>query len=127
MLTAPVAEIRLRRPQVVPVGLGLHPNPFDVDEVAFESEQPLDHPFGLLVTAFTEVLVTDDPVGVDEVERRPVVVGERAPDGVLVVEGNWVVDLSHGRGLPHTGEVVLERELRRVDADDDQPVVAVGT
>jgi hypothetical protein len=72
------------------------------------------------------VLVADDALAVDEVERRPVVVGEGVPDRVVVVLGDGVVDPALLVGLAHEVDVVLEGELGRVDADDDQPVVAVG-
>ena len=51
---------------------------------------------------------------------------EGAPDLVVVVDRDRVVDPSLLRRLPHAVDLVLERELRRVDADDDQPVVPVG-
>jgi hypothetical protein len=54
------------------------------------------------------------------------VVGEGAPDLAVGVDSDRVVDLPLPRGAPHAVDVVLEGELRRVDADDDQPVVAVG-
>ena len=111
---------------MVPVGLGLHAEPFDGDELALDAEQLLDHALRLLVAPFAEVVVADDAVRVDEVERRPVVVGEGAPDLVVVVDRDRVVDLSLLRRLPDAVDLVLERELRRVDSDDDQPVVPVG-
>ena len=81
---------------------------------------------GLLVAPLAEVLVADDAVRVDEVERRPVVVGEGGPDLVVVVGRDGVVDVPHLDRLPDEIDVVLEPELRRVNSDDDQPVVAVG-
>jgi len=110
---------------VVPVGLGLHAGPFDGEELALNAEETLDDALRLLVASFAEVVVPDDAVGVDEVERRPVVVGEGAPDRVVVVLRDRVVDVPHLHRLPHEVEVMLERELRRVDPDDDQPVVSV--
>ena len=80
---------------------------------------------GLLVAPLAEVLVADDAVRVNEIERRPVVVREGAPDRVVVVGRDGVVDVPHPHRPPHPVDVVLERELRRVDSDDDQPVVAV--
>jgi hypothetical protein len=77
---------------VVPVGRRLHTDPFDGDELALDAEQPLDHALGLLVAAFAELLVADDALLVDEVERRPTVIGESAPDGVVVVDRDRVVD-----------------------------------
>src|SRR5436190_8160923 len=108
-----------------PVGLRLHAEPFDGHELALDAEQPLDEALRLLVTPFAQVLVADDAVRVDEVERRPSIVVESAPDVVVVVERDRVVDRSLLRGLPHALDLVLERELRRVDADHDQPVVSV--
>ena len=102
------------------------PEPFDGDELALDAEQPLDHALRLLVAAFAEVVVADDSLGIDEVQRGPVVVVECAPDRIVVVDCDRVVDLSLGRRLPHAIDLVLERELRRVDADHDQPVVSVG-
>jgi len=40
----------------------------------------------LLVASFADVVVADDAVGVDEVQRRPVVVVEGAPNCVVVVD-----------------------------------------
>src|SRR5262249_47033996 len=84
MLAARVAEVRLGRAEVLPVGLRLGPDSHDVDELALDAEQLLDRSLRLLVAAFTEVVVADDAFAVDEVERRPVMVVERAPDLVLV-------------------------------------------
>ena len=80
----------------------------------------------MLVASLAEVLVADEAAAVDEVQRRPVVVVEGAPDGVFVVDRDRVVDPSLGGRLPHAVELVLEGELRGVDADDDQPVGSVG-
>ena len=79
-----------------------------------------------LVATFAEVVVGDDAARVDEAQRRPIVVGEGVPDHVVVVERGRVVDRSFLRCAPHAVDLVLERELGRVDSDDDQPVVAVG-
>ena len=125
-LAAPVAEICLGRLEVVPVGCRLDAEPFDGDEFALHAEQPLDDALGLLVASFAELLVADDALLVDEVQRRPVVVVERAPDRVVVVDRDRVVDLSLLDRRPDAVDLVLEGELRRVDPDDDEPVVAVG-
>jgi hypothetical protein len=50
-------------------------------------------------------------------------IGERAPDLVVVVDGDRVVDRSLLDRAPHAVDVMLEGELRRMNADDDQPVV----
>jgi hypothetical protein len=111
---------------VVPVGLRLNADPFDGEELALDAEQPLDDALRLRVASFSEVLVADEAVRVDEVERRPVVVVEGAPHRVIVVDRHRIVDLALPRRLPHAIDLVLERELRRVDSDHDQPVVSVA-
>ncbi len=93
--------------------------------IALDAEQTLDDALGLLVAPLAEVTVADDPLPVDEVQRRPVVVVERIPDRVVVVERDWVVDLSLAGRLSHAIDLVLEGELRRVCAKDDQPVVSI--
>ena len=90
---ARVAEIRLGSAQIVPVRLRLHTEPFDGGELALDVEQTLDEALRLLVAPLAEVLVADDAVRIDEVERRPVVVGERGPDRVVVVGRDGVVDV----------------------------------
>jgi hypothetical protein len=51
---------------------------------------------------------------------------EVVPYRVVVVEGDRVVDPSGSDRLIDQLDLVLEGELRRVDADNDEPVVAVG-
>ena len=111
---------------MIPVGRRLDANPFNADEVALDSEQLLDHALRLLVAALAELLIANDALLVDEVERRPVVVIERAPDLIVVVDRDRVVDSSRFDRRPDALDLVLEGELRRVDADHDQPVGAVG-
>jgi hypothetical protein len=85
---------------VVPVGLRLHAESFDGHEFPVDAEQALDDALGFLVASFAEVVVADESVRVEEVQRRLVVVGEGAPDLVVVVDGNRVVDRSLLRRLP---------------------------
>jgi hypothetical protein len=80
----------------------------------------------LLVAPLAEVLVADDAVRVDEVERRPVAVVEGAPHRVVVVDDDRVIDRSLLGRPPHAVDVVLERELRCVDSEHDQAVIPVG-
>ncbi len=70
-------------------------------------------------------MVADLALGVDEVQRRPVVVVEGAPDCVVVVDRDRVVDPQVLDGSADVVEVVLEVELGGVDADHDQAVVPV--
>src|SRR6516164_1789387 len=110
MLRAPVAQICLRRAQMVPVGFRLHPEPFDGSELAVNAEQPLDDTLRLLVASLAEMVIADDPVRVEEVERGPVVVVEGRPDRVLTVDRDRVVDRSLHHRVLYAVDLALERE-----------------
>ncbi|MCY1401498.1 hypothetical protein D9M71_166180 [compost metagenome] len=69
--------------------------------------------------------MADASVGVDEVVRRPVLVVEGAPDRVVVVDGDRIVDAELAHRLGHIAYIALEGEFRRVHADHHQPLVAV--
>src|SRR5262245_33491653 len=124
-LAASVANVGLRRAQVGPVGCGFDAHALDGDRLSIDAEKLLDQALRFLVAPFTEILVADDAFPVDEIQRRPVVVVEGAPDAVVVVDRDRISDASRLHCLPDAVDLVLERELRCVDADDDQPVVAV--
>ena len=51
---------------------------------------------------------------------------EGAPDRVVVVDRDRVVDPAHLNRLAYGVNFVLEPELRRVDADHDQAIFPVG-
>jgi hypothetical protein len=85
----------------------------------------LDDPLGPVVVTLAEAVVANLPLGVDEVQRRPVVVGEGAPDRVVVVDRDRVVDPQVFDLSADVVEVVLEVELGRVDANHHQPVILV--
>ena len=64
--------------------------------------------YGLLVFAFTKLMMTNAPARIDEVQRRPILVLEGAPDGVVVVDSNRVVDPHLARRSTHVLDVVFE-------------------
>jgi hypothetical protein len=104
----------------------------DRDELVIDAlasglaQQVLDHPLAFVVLALAEVVVPDPALRVCEVDGRPVPVGEGAPHPVVAVERDRVLD-SHGlRGLADVLDLALERELGRMDADDDEPEVVVS-
>ena len=72
------------------------------------------------------MMVADDAVRFDAVERRPMVIVESGPDRVEVVHCDRVVDSSLRRRQSRAIEPVLEGELRRVDSNDGQPLIAIG-
>ena len=94
-----VAQVRLRRLEVRPSRPAPRrrrgrPRPDPSAEVAApasSSSRWMTRSHSL-VRALAEVVVADAPLGVGEVQRRPVVVAERAPDRVVVVDRDRVVD-----------------------------------
>ena len=124
-LAAGVADVGLRGAQRVPVGGLGEAAGVDADGLLVDAQQLLDRSLGLLVGALAEVVEADAPVAIDEVDGRPVVVVERPPDREVVVDDDRVADAQLARRAAHVVEVVLEPELRRVRADDDEPALAV--
>jgi hypothetical protein len=86
---------------VIPVRLGLHADAGYRSELALDSEQPLDQALRFLIAALAEVLVSDSSVRVDEVQRRPVMIVESAPDRVSIVDRDRIVDRSLVRCPTH--------------------------
>ena len=65
-------------------------------------------------------VMPDPSFGIDEVERRPVVIPERLPDRVVVVDRDRICPRV-SRSASDVLEVVLERELGCVHADETSP------
>src|SRR5262249_39177275 len=90
VLGAVVAGVVLRRPQGGPIGRNLWADGVNGNQVSADlyrpglSQQLLDDHFRLLVLAFAEVMMPDTALSVSEVQGWPVVIPERAPDGVVV-------------------------------------------
>jgi hypothetical protein len=89
-------------------------------------KERLDDLLRPFVVAFTESVVPDPSVDVDEVQGRPVAVRERVPDRVVVVDRDWPRDAHLPECYPDVLEVVLERELGRVHPDHHESVVPVS-
>ena len=88
-------------------------------------EKLLNHPLGLVVFAFAEVVIANASLAVDEVVRRPVFVVESLPDFVVAVDGDGISDLQIANRFFHVGAVFFEREFRSMHADDDQAGIFV--
>jgi hypothetical protein len=109
-------------------GGGLDAGRFDVHGRAggAGAQQLLDRGLRFGVGALAEVAVAHAPVAVEDVQRRPVVVVERPPDRVVVVQDDRVDDAHRDQRAADALDLGLERELGRVRADDDQAVLAVA-
>src|SRR5262249_24179524 len=88
-------------------------------------EQRLQDLFRLFVFTLAELLVADFALRVDEVERRPVLIPERAPDPVLAVDGDRIADAHRLYGVAYRVDFAFERKLRRVHAEHYQALVLV--
>src|SRR5262249_31313641 len=78
-----------------------------------------------LVVPFAELMVAYPSLRVDEVEGWPVLVLEGAPDGVIAVDRDRIADPHVPDRAADVVDVLLERELGSMDADDGQPPVLV--
>jgi len=70
-------------------------------------------------------MVADPPLGVDEVEGRPVPVAKGIPDHVVVVDHDRIIDPKVRDGSADVVLVAFDVELGRVDAEYHQPVALV--
>ena len=120
-----MAHVGLRRPQRTPVGGLGEAAGVDPDELLVHAQELLDGPLGLLVGLLAEVMEPHAPVAVEEIDGRPVVVVERPPDREVVVDHHRVADVELAGRAAHVLEVVLEAELGRVRADENEAAVAI--
>src|SRR5262249_55933898 len=67
-----------------------------------------------LVVTLAEAMVPNATLRVDEVKSGPVMVGEGAPDLIVVIDRDRPIDAHCPGGTLHVVEFVLKRELRRV-------------
>ena len=73
-----------------------------------------------------EAIVPNATLGVDEVKSGPVMVGEGAPDLIVVIDRDRPIDAHRPGGTLHVVEVVLKYELRRVHTDHHESLVLVS-
>src|SRR2546430_4910584 len=89
------------------------------------SQQRLNDHFGLVVSALAEFVMSNATLRIDEVKCRPVCIVESAPDRVVAVDRNWIIDAHLFRGTPNVVDVLFKRELRRVHTDHDESLIFV--
>lgn len=86
-------------------------------------QQSADHLFGVVVTAFTDVPVTDTSLSVDQVHGRPGPVVPGVPVGISVIHRDRISDTMLKYVAAQGIGIAFEGEFRRVDADHRQPLV----
>ena len=89
-------------------------------------EQGPNGPFGLGVVTLAEVRVADVALRVDEVVRRPVLVAPCVPGRQVVVLDDRVGQVVLPDRILDVRRVLLEGELRRVNADDGEAISPVA-
>src|SRR5579884_227163 len=125
------ADIGFRRPEAPPIGGSFSPLSIDRDQFVIEatdsgfSQQVLNNLFRLFVGTLAVVMIAKMPLGIDEIEGRPIVVRESVPDRIVVIDRDGIRDPHVLSGPAHVLEVVLKGELRRVDADHHHAVLLV--
>jgi hypothetical protein len=85
----------------------------------------LDDDLRVLVVALAESVVANPSVRVGEVEGGPVPVGERAPDRVVAVYRDRILDPHLARCPANVFDTPLDFELRGVYAEHDKPIASV--
>src|SRR5215213_5927405 len=126
-----IADIVLRGPQVVPIGGSFSTTSIDRNQfmsAAVDSglgQQLLNSHLRLFVFALAEMMMSNMPLRIDEIEGRPIPVVEGTPYRIIVIDRDWIIDPHVLRGSANVIDVSLECKLRRVHADDHQSLILV--
>src|SRR5215211_6137962 len=128
---APIAQVSLGRSQIAPIrrnlkalGLDGHERRIEAFLARFVQQLLKDHlRHGVLTLA--EVVVADLSLLIGDVERRPEVIVERLPEGVVAIERNRVIHPHLFGGRYHVVDVALEAELGRMNPDHAQALIVV--
>ena len=97
VLGARIADIIFGRLQAVPIGGSFDTTGIDRNQLVIDAadsglgQQLLKNPLRLLVVALAEVMMANLPLRIDEIERRPIVVVERLPERVVVINCDWML------------------------------------
>ena len=91
MLRLLITQIVFLRPQVVPIGGCFNATGVDRDKLMTDAfvpgfrEQLLNNPLRLFVPTLAELMMSDPPLRIDDVKRRPIVIIERPPYRKIIV------------------------------------------
>ena len=105
---------------------GIGSNEFRTNTVgACLTQESLDYSFRFLVCAFAVVVMSNPAHRVNEVQSWPVMVRERVPNRIVVVDRDRIGHVHLRRRLLNVVDVVLEAELGGVHPDYDQTLILV--
>ena len=79
----------------------------------------------LVVVSLSKMMAAYMPLRINEIMRRPVLIVEGLPDGVVVIEGHRIFNPEVAHGTLYITFVLLECEFRRVNPEHDQSVILV--
>ena len=89
------------------------------------SEQSEDRLLGEIVGTLADMSVTDHSPLVNQQQGRPIACIVTVPYCEAVVDGNRVQDAEAFHGILDVGKIPFPKELRRVNADDDEALACV--
>src|SRR5215211_5788196 len=102
-----IVKIVFRRPQAAPIGgsfsaTGIHRNQF-MTEAADPGigQQLLNNHFRLFVFALAELMMSDMPLRIDEIEGGPISVVESTPYRIVAIDRDRIIDPHILRGPPN--------------------------
>ena len=88
-------------------------------------EQSEDRLLGEIVGTLADMSVTDHSPLVNQQQRRPVARVIALPYCEAVIDGNRVQDAEALHSILHFGKIPFPKELRGVNADNDEPLARV--
>jgi len=88
-----------------------------IGRVSALAQQSLNRSLRIVISSFAEMMESNAPVHIGDVNCWPVVVVESAPDAVVAIDRDRIVHVHLFHCPSHVVDVFLERELRRMGAD----------
>src|SRR6266498_5484404 len=131
VLGALIADIVFWGLQAAPIGGSFSTTGIDRDKIMSDAadsslgQQLLNNHFRLFVFALAELMMSNMPLRVDEIEGWPIVVVESTPYRIFVIDSDRIIDPHVFRGSANVIDVFLKFELRRVHADHRQSLILV--
>src|SRR5260370_32212093 len=131
VLGALIADIVFRRLQAAPIGGSFNTTRIDRNQFMADAaasglgQQLLNDLFRLFVFALAELMMSNTPLRIDEIEGRPILIVESAPYRMVAIDRESIIDPHLLRGSANVIDVFLKCELMRVHADHHQSLVLV--
>ena len=69
-----------------------------------------------IIVAFTEMVIANFALGIDQIERRPIFIMKRIPNAIVIVLSDGIRDAELGNRLYDIAAFAFESKFRRVHA-----------